>query len=516
MLERWREDRHLRAPARPAPRGRARRSGASTTGRRRRTASRAPTTCSRARSRTSTRATGDARPLRPPQGRLGLPRAPGRARDREGARDRLEGRDRGVRDRRVQPALPRVGAALRRGLEPADRADRLLDRPRRPLRDDDQRLHRVGLVVAAPDLGPGAPLQRAQGGPVLPARRHRALLARGRAGLRGRRRPRRSTCGSRSPRSRRPTRSRVAGRARRQPARLDDDAVDADLPRRGRRRGGDRVRASAARRRGLCRRPATGRAGPRRGRRGARPLPGRGARRESATSRRSTTSRARTSGPLRPLGAARRLRHHRRRHRARPHRARLRRGRLPARRAVRDDAAEPGPARRHLRRAGPRLPGQDGLRAQPARSSRRCARAAGCFALEEYEHSYPHCWRCGTPLLYYAKSSWYIRTTEVRDRMLAENETIGWRPDHVKHGRFGKWLEGNVDWALSRERYWGTPLPIWECESADCEERVLRRLGRRAARARRRGSRRPAPPLHRRRHASLRDVRRARCAGSRR
>ena len=90
---------------------------------------------------------------------------------------------------------------------------------------------------------------------------------------------------------------------------------------------------------------------------------------------------------------------------------------------------------------------------------------------EIYEHSYPHCWRCGTPLLYYAKASWYIRTTDVRDRMLAENETIGWRPEHVKHGRFGRWLEGNVDWALSRERYWGTPLPIWECEGADCEER---------------------------------------------
>ncbi len=90
---------------------------------------------------------------------------------------------------------------------------------------------------------------------------------------------------------------------------------------------------------------------------------------------------------------------------------------------------------------------------------------------EIYEHSYPHCWRCGTPLLYYAKASWYIRTTDVRDRMLAENETIGWRPEHVKHGRFGRWLEGNVDWALSRERYWGTPLPIWECDGADCEER---------------------------------------------
>jgi len=84
---------------------------------------------------------------------------------------------------------------------------------------------------------------------------------------------------------------------------------------------------------------------------------------------------------------------------------------------------------------------------------------------EQYTHVYPFCWRCDTPLLYYARESWYIRTSVFRDKLVGLNNTINWVPDHIRSGRFGNWLENNIDWALSRERYWGTPLPIWECEN---------------------------------------------------
>ena len=84
---------------------------------------------------------------------------------------------------------------------------------------------------------------------------------------------------------------------------------------------------------------------------------------------------------------------------------------------------------------------------------------------QQYEHSYPHCWRCHTALLYYAQPSWYIRTTSIKPALLRENQNTNWHPETIKTGRYGDWLENNIDWALSRNRYWGTPLPIWRCEN---------------------------------------------------
>ncbi|MEE8372981.1 MAG: isoleucine--tRNA ligase [Dehalococcoidia bacterium] len=92
------------------------------------------------------------------------------------------------------------------------------------------------------------------------------------------------------------------------------------------------------------------------------------------------------------------------------------------------------------------------------------------YRQETVTHTYPFCWRCDAPLLYYAKPSWYIRTTAKKERLISGNAEINWYPDFIKFGRFGDWLNNNVDWAFSRERYWGTPLPIWRCQSCDKEE----------------------------------------------
>jgi len=87
-----------------------------------------------------------------------------------------------------------------------------------------------------------------------------------------------------------------------------------------------------------------------------------------------------------------------------------------------------------------------------------------------YVHTYPFCWRCDTPLLYYARGTWFIRTSRHKDRLIAHNQEVNWVPEHIKDGRFGNWLENNIDWSLGRERYWGTPLPVWECQS--CHHQV--------------------------------------------
>ena len=278
-------------------------------------------------------------------------------------------------------------------------------------------------------------------------------------------------------------------------ARLDDHAMDAARQRRGRGRG--RIEYCAR-----ARTPTRCWCSPRRLPSGCsartpspRQLPGRGAGGRSATRARSSRSRPRAA--VRSPVARGRLRDDRGRHRDRAHRARLRRRRLQRRRRERPPSTrrphglQPGRARRHLRRARASAT----ARSYAGRMSRTPSSTEELIAdldarglllrRESYEHSYPHCWRCGTPLIYYAKASWYIATRGCATQLLAENETVAWHPPHVKHGRFGEWLKGNVDWALSRERYWGTPLPIWRCAGGHVQRDRLLRGARARSRARR-------------------------------
>ena len=86
--------------------------------------------------------------------------------------------------------------------------------------------------------------------------------------------------------------------------------------------------------------------------------------------------------------------------------------------------------------------------------------------------SYPHCWRCDTPLIYYARESWFIKMTAVKDDLIRNNNTVNWIPESIGKGRFGDWLENVQDWGISRNRYWGTPLNIWECEGCGHQESI--------------------------------------------
>lgn len=102
---------------------------------------------------------------------------------------------------------------------------------------------------------------------------------------------------------------------------------------------------------------------------------------------------------------------------------------------------------------------------------------------ENYRHSYPHCWRCDTPLLNYATEAWFVRVTEIKDKLIANNQKIHWQPEHIKEGRFGRWLENVRDWNISRNRFWGCPLPVWECECGAVEcigsvEELKKRAGK--------------------------------------
>ena len=145
-----------------------------------------------------------------------------------------------------------------------------------------------------------------------------------------------------------------------------------------------------------------------------------------------------------------------------------------------------------------RLGGPARLRGEQARSSRGCGKTARSSGRDDYTHSYPHCWRCRNPLIYKAVSSWFVEVTKFRDRMVELNQQITWVPEHVKDGQFGKWLANARDWSISRNRFWGSPIPVWQSDDPDYPRIDVYGIARRARAGLRRTARRPAPARDRR------------------